>query len=216
MFNMEDKYSPPALNRRERKRHEMADKLAFAAFSLFERDSFDSVTMEQIAMAADVSRGTLYNYFPIKEALLNHYFRMEFRGGVEELLSVVTQQPTLEATLLGIFDVFADWTADRRCYLPLSIAYGINQRLLDGNGSSRDELHALLVSIFAAAGRRGELAVDTDVIQLADYLQHLYLAAILRWLPTDEISPKTQLHLMVKFFVSAASAQKNSNIKDSL
>ena len=65
MFNMKDKNSPPALNRRERKRHEMADKLACAAFSLFEHDSFESVTMEQIARAADVSRGTLYNYFPI-------------------------------------------------------------------------------------------------------------------------------------------------------
>ena len=213
---MKDKNSPPALNRRERKRHEMADKLACAAFSLFEHDSFESVTMEQIATAADVSRGTLYNYFPIKEALLDHYFRMEFKGGVDELLTVGTQLPTLQATLLGLFDVFAGWAADRRRYLPLSIAYGINRRLLDGNVSSRDELHGLFANILAAAVSRRELPLDADVIQLADYLQQLYLAAILRWLPTDEISPKTQLHLMVKFFVSAASSQKNSNKKDSL
>ena len=213
---MEDKNSPPRLNRRERKRHEMADKLACAAFSLFERYGFESVTMEQIATAVDVSRGTLYNYFPSKEALLDHYFRLEFRGGEEELLTVVTQLPTLEATLLGLFDVFADWASGRRHYLPLSIAYGINRRLLDGSVSSRDELHGLFANILAAAGRRGELAVDADVIQLADYLQHLYLAAILRWLPTAEISPKTQLHLMVKFFVSAANSQKNPGIKDLL
>jgi AcrR family transcriptional regulator len=216
MFNMENKNAPPALNRRERKRHETADKLACAAFALFERDAFESVTMEQIATAADVSRGTLYNYFPIKEALLDHYFRLEFQGGVGELLTVVTQQPSLEATLLGLFDAFADWAADRRRYLPLSIAYGINRRLLDGTFSSRDELHGLFVNILAAAVSRGELAVDGDVIQLADYLQHLYLAAILRWLPTDEISPKTQLHLMVKFFVSAANSQENVGIKDLL
>ena len=175
MFNMEDKNSLPALNRRERKRYEMADKLACAAFSLFERDSFESVTMEQIATAADVSRGTLYNYFPIKEALLDHYFGLEFRGGAGDLLTVVTQLPTLEATLLGLFDVFADWAADRRRYLPLSIAYGTNRRLLDGDFFSRDELHGLFTNILSAAVNRGELAVDTDVIQLADYLQHLTL-----------------------------------------
>jgi len=214
MLNMEDKNSPPVSNRRERKRHEMADKLACAAYALFERDGFESVTMEQIATAADVSRGTLYNYFPIKEALLDHYFRLEFQGGAGELLMVVTQQPSLEATLLGLFDVFADWAADRRRYLPLSIAYGMNRRLLDGNFSSRDELHGLFANILAAAVSRGELPVDVDVVQLADYLQHLYLAAILRWLPTDEISPRTQLHLMVRFFVSAAHSRINSDIKD--
>lgn len=211
---MEDKNSAAFVNRRERKRHEMADKLACAAFSLFERDSFESVTMEQIATAADVSRGTLYNYFPIKEALLDHYFRLEFQGGGEDLLTVVSQQPSLEATLLGLFDVFADWAAERRRYLPLSIAYGMNRRLLDGNFSSRDELHGLFANILAAAVGRGEMPVDVDVVQLADYLQHLYLAAILRWLPTDETSPRTQLHLMVKFFVSAANSRKSPDIKD--
>jgi len=205
MFNMNKNNAPHSLSRRERKRHEMATKLACTAFSLFERDGFESVTMEQIATSADVSRGTLYNYFPIKEALLDHYFRIEFQGGVEELLTVVIQLPTLEAILLGLFDVFADWAADRRRYLLLIIAYGINQRLLDGNISSRDELHGLFVNILSAAASRGELSVDVDVTQLADYLQHLYFAAVLRWLPTDELSPKSQLHLMVKFFVNAVN-----------
>ncbi len=34
---------------------------------------YESVTMEQIAAAADVARGTLYNHFPFKEAVLAYW-----------------------------------------------------------------------------------------------------------------------------------------------
>lgn len=52
-----------------------------------------------------------------------------------------------------------------------------------------------------------------EAVELADYLQQLYSAAILRWLPTDENSPKTQLHRMVNFFVSATKHQRKTGIK---
>jgi AcrR family transcriptional regulator len=41
------------------------------AMRLFRRHGFDAVTMEQIAEAADIAKGTLYDYFPVKEAILS-------------------------------------------------------------------------------------------------------------------------------------------------
>ncbi|CAJ0730919.1 hypothetical protein R77592_02498 [Ralstonia mannitolilytica] len=58
---------PIGTGRRERKRLQTLDHLAATAFALFEQHGYDAVTMEQIAAQADVSKGTLYNHFPLKE-----------------------------------------------------------------------------------------------------------------------------------------------------
>ncbi|MGO4777637.1 TetR/AcrR family transcriptional regulator, partial [Lysobacter sp. 2RAB21] len=61
--------SAPTMTRLERKRQHTRDRIAQTAFELFETHGYDAVTMDQIAIAADVARGTLYNHFAVKEAV---------------------------------------------------------------------------------------------------------------------------------------------------
>lgn len=58
----------PNLN--ERRRTETRIAIADAAVELFARDGFDSVTMDDVAAAADVSRRTVYRHFATKEDLI--------------------------------------------------------------------------------------------------------------------------------------------------
>lgn len=53
-----------------RKPKSTPDDIIPIAWELFERHGFDATTMADIATAAGVSRRTLFNYFPAKEALL--------------------------------------------------------------------------------------------------------------------------------------------------
>ncbi len=53
-----------------RKPKSTPDEIIRIAWSLFERDGFDSTTMADVAMAVGISRRTLFNYFSTKEALL--------------------------------------------------------------------------------------------------------------------------------------------------
>src|SRR3546814_20841401 len=62
-------------SRRQRKRAQTANHLSATAFRRFETHGYDVVAMEQIAAEADVAKATLYNYFPVTEALLAHRFR---------------------------------------------------------------------------------------------------------------------------------------------
>jgi AcrR family transcriptional regulator len=55
---------------RERKKQQTRDAIARAAAALFARDGFESVTVQQIARAANVSRQTVFNYFATKEEML--------------------------------------------------------------------------------------------------------------------------------------------------
>lgn len=55
---------------RERKKQETRERIGKAAVRLFLRSSFDGVTVADIARAANVSEGTVFNYFPTKESLV--------------------------------------------------------------------------------------------------------------------------------------------------
>jgi AcrR family transcriptional regulator len=60
---------------RERKKQRTRQAIGEAAFRLFEERGFENVTVAEVARAADVSEGTVFNYFPTKEDLF--YAQME-------------------------------------------------------------------------------------------------------------------------------------------
>jgi AcrR family transcriptional regulator len=55
---------------RESKKQATTRRIKVAARELFLEHGFEATTMDQVAMAADVSRASLFNYFPGKAALL--------------------------------------------------------------------------------------------------------------------------------------------------
>src|SRR5246500_5921419 len=65
--------TPPRSDRRERRRLETRERLYRAALELFGERGFLETTVEDITEAADVGKGTFFNYFPTKEHVLATY-----------------------------------------------------------------------------------------------------------------------------------------------
>ncbi|WP_435134783.1 TetR/AcrR family transcriptional regulator [Actinacidiphila sp. bgisy144] len=59
---------------RARKKARTRDTIADAAISLFLAHGFDAVSVNDVAAAAEVSKPTLFRYFPTKEDLVLHRF----------------------------------------------------------------------------------------------------------------------------------------------
>src|SRR3954451_22002089 len=55
---------------RERKKQQTRDAIAAAALALFLEHGYDTVTVADVAEAADVSEKTVFNYFPAKEDMV--------------------------------------------------------------------------------------------------------------------------------------------------
>ncbi|HZW81923.1 MAG TPA: TetR/AcrR family transcriptional regulator [Candidatus Deferrimicrobium sp.] len=70
MFEMQ-----AALSRRERKKQETREKIYHTALTLFRIQGFEKTSVDQITSRADVGKGTFYNYFPTKEAVIYQYTR---------------------------------------------------------------------------------------------------------------------------------------------
>lgn len=85
--------SQPGL--RERKKQQTRQAIADAAHRLFAERGFDAVTVAEVAREADVSEGTVFNYFPAKEDLF--YEPME--AFEESLIEAVRERPPGESVL---------------------------------------------------------------------------------------------------------------------
>src|SRR5215467_2176472 len=64
-------------SRRERRSAELRERLFRAALQLFASKGYAETTVEDITEAADVGKGTFFNYFPSKERLLIAFGEMQ-------------------------------------------------------------------------------------------------------------------------------------------
>jgi AcrR family transcriptional regulator len=197
--------------RRERKRIQTLDHLAATAFALFETHGYDAVTMEQIAAQADVSKGTLYNHFPVKEALLAHQFHTELADGGAQLRPLFEAQTGFVARMSVLLSASADWCNTRRPYLAPYFRY----RFADADLASRYRdvgRRSGLASIFNALIHAGQLAGELDTTLTADHLatlfEYLYLGALMRWLPHPEQSLHEGFAAIIDVFVRGAGRKE--------
>lgn len=58
------------IDRRQRKKIAIRAQILSAGIDLFSRRGIDGVTIDQIAEAADIGKGTIYNYFSTKEDIV--------------------------------------------------------------------------------------------------------------------------------------------------
>ncbi len=59
--------------RRRRRRAKLKAEIFEAAMTLFAEKGYDHVTVDEIAAAAEIAKGTFFNYFPTKEHVLVEY-----------------------------------------------------------------------------------------------------------------------------------------------
>ncbi|MFI7288200.1 TetR family transcriptional regulator [Streptomyces anulatus] len=136
---------PPApVGLRERKKRLTYQAVSDAAIAMFLERGFDKVSVAEVAAAADISKPTLFRYFPAKEDLVLH----RFADHEDESARVVTERPPDEGPLDALRRHFLDGL-DRRdpvtglCDVPEVLKF---HRLLYGTPS-------LVARMYAYQGR---------------------------------------------------------------
>ncbi|WP_203236595.1 TetR family transcriptional regulator [Nocardia panacis] len=83
---------------REHKKRQLRATIADTALRLFVADGFDAVPVVQVAAAAEVSKRTLFKYFPTKEDLVLH----RFADHVDDAARIVRDRPQGETPLTAL------------------------------------------------------------------------------------------------------------------
>ena len=83
-------------DRRSRRSAELRERLFRAALTLFAKKGFAETTVEDITNAADVGKGTFFNYFPSKDHILLAFSEMQLaklQSAVDEARRTSTPMP---------------------------------------------------------------------------------------------------------------------------
>ncbi|WP_179500237.1 TetR/AcrR family transcriptional regulator [Streptomyces sp. WZ.A104] len=144
-------HEPAPVGLRERKKRLTYQAVSDAAVAMFLERGFDKVSVAEVAAAADISKPTLFRYFPAKEDLVLH----RFADHEDEAARVVTASSPDETPLDALRRHFLDGL-DRRdpvtglCDAPQVLAF---LRLLYGTPSLVARLHAYQSRSEAALAR---------------------------------------------------------------
>jgi AcrR family transcriptional regulator len=119
---------------RERKKRQTREVIAGVAMRLFLERGFDAVTVDDIARAADVSKKTVFNYFPAKEDLV-------FTRGAERraaLVAAIRARPP-GTSIVQPFRELTEEILDRIERDPVDETLAV-PRLVMGSDALRDRL----------------------------------------------------------------------------
>lgn len=197
------------LSRRERKKDETRQRIVEQAMALFGERGYEAVTMEQIAEAADVAKGTLYNYFSVKEAIVSAYMRACALQAAPEVARLVAEAADTRERLSRLFVEVAQWQRGQRELYRHYLNYRMTQ-LLESlrNPELRSGFDQNLLLIIQQGIDDGELRNDLSAVNLAGYLGSGYLTVMLNWLAQDDYDYEAGLLQMVDIFLSGAQRRK--------
>ncbi|MBW4638445.1 MAG: TetR/AcrR family transcriptional regulator [Gloeocapsa sp. UFS-A4-WI-NPMV-4B04] len=87
--------------------HQYRKELLMKSFDLFAQKGYSSITMRQLAQELGVSTGTLYHYFPSKEALFLQLSEELEQQNILHFLTEAGNLPTLSERIEHLFNFIA-------------------------------------------------------------------------------------------------------------
>lgn len=167
-------------------RHEQDEarrtRIARAAFELFARTGLDSVSAQDIARAAFVSRTNLYRYFPSK----THMLLAHFERAVSELQAEALRRLSSGATPQAVWQQVTARMADlgvRYRHLVGAVGQAVLARGRSGEAQPEWQTAQTLVSlvepVLSAMKAQGKLRPDADTRFLAALLVDACLMSLL-------------------------------------
>ena len=172
---------PPPL--RERKKRDTRDRILLAGLAAFTARGFENCTIDEIARAADVGKGTVYNYFRTKEDLVVSFMvdverrlqgevatLAQARGSAASILTRFVQaQMALKAPHYPLVRLFLAQLAGRATPADPWVA------------EASAALDPPLIHLFEKLQKRGLLRADVDLATLIGAFKVMQLGLMVLW-----------------------------------
>jgi AcrR family transcriptional regulator len=174
--------SGPRHGRRARRSAETRERLFRAALDLFARKGFTETTVEDITEAADVGKGTFFNYFPSKDHILLAFGEMQL-AKLESAVAEARASHEAMPHFLGSLGVRMTQEPIRnpgiirallQAYLSTS---AVRVAMLD----LQKRVQALHTEIIVLGQERGEIRKDLPAAEIAHVFRQTIFGTLLFW-----------------------------------
>jgi AcrR family transcriptional regulator len=167
---------------REYQKKRRRERIFQAAMNLFRERGFQETTATDIAKAAHVSRGTFFNYFPYKEAVLLDYGSLLLSRLREEVRKRLAQGQDPLQVLHFLFGELAQFTKEEKA-LVLPLLYELlNPDPIRAKAAFEAlPLGDLIAEVLRPLKEKGVVRQDLSLERMGRTLADLYFLAALRW-----------------------------------
>jgi len=170
------------MGRRQRRAAETRVRLFRCALQLFAESGFPNVTVEDITDAADVGKGTFFNYFESKDHVLGVMAEIQL-GKVREAVTLAESgKQTIQSVLHRLFLRVAEEPGRSpdlaRALISSFLASKAVRGLIDRNFS---EGRKMIARVVAAGQKRGEIDPRLKKKKVALQLQQAFMGTLLLW-----------------------------------
>ncbi|MEN6324883.1 MAG: TetR/AcrR family transcriptional regulator [Syntrophomonas sp.] len=205
--------------RMERKKRELRQKIIDIAMKLFDDQGFSNTTMEQIAEAADVARKTLYNYFPVKEAIADEYVRAISNQMAEEALAELQHLPDTRSRLLSALNNAYGWVEINPELTGIVLGYRFKTSYYSTdkcpglkNDLQERGTYRIIAEIIRQGQEAGEIRSDIRLKLLVRYIDLLRGTIVWEWLQdTSLFDLREEISKMVNMVLDGIkSGEKHS------
>jgi AcrR family transcriptional regulator len=212
------------IGRRERRRQETRERLFEAAVRLLSEREFEAVTVEAITEAADVGKGTFFNYFPNKEAVVSYFFEYKVSRLAQAVRRVQEADNLPEAgaddlpggpiwqKMLRVFDLCSDSPKEsQRMTRTLLSLVLTNMEVRRAYGVMMHEIGNLTRGFIEEAQRSGEVRTDLTADQIVCHLHMVHLGAVSYWAYSDTAESMEQMiHRSYRLLWEGVAAREKS------
>jgi AcrR family transcriptional regulator len=180
----------PRPSRRERRRVETRERIFRAALQLFAQRGFIQTTVEHITEAADVGKGTFFNYFPSKEHVFGVMTEIQLGKIGEGVEEAEAGSSSIERVVERLFHRLAEEPGKSP-----ALARGLMSALVGSDrvrqlaGEAMAEGRKRLTRIFSLGQKHGEIRRDRKPQSMAWMFQQTLFGTIVLW----TIQPETPL-----------------------
>lgn len=194
--------------RTERKKEETHKRIITAAVGLFNQYGLEAVTMEQIAETVDIAKGTLYNYYPSKEAIINAFIQHTFQERNDDRISQLRQLPDTRTRLTRVFRVLIEGVQAQGAIFEAFMVYRMKQvtsfKPVEGEQSG---LSFLIHEIIDLGQQSHELRTDLPEEYLSGLFEYTLIAAIRPYyLDPASFDPQRSVDQCVDLFMNGAKS----------
>lgn len=170
--------------RREKARLQTEEKIRKTAARLFRKQGFEKTTIRQIAEAADLGLGTVYNYVDDKHGLLDLISKDDLERVTREAFETLPPKAAIADALLHVFTAL--YAHHKR---QPDLAFIIVKELTFARDSKRkdrenrfEEFNRLLATLIQQAQKRGELGEHFHAGEAATLIFGLHFFLLILWL----------------------------------
>ena len=195
---------PSGESRMERKKEETRQKILVAAMQLFREQGFDSVSMETIAETVDIAKGTLYNYFPVKEAILDEYIRRNFKESNQTMVAKIQKLPNTAVRMEAVFTDLLKGIQSQKVIFEKYVAYRMQHWIsFDQEEHEKSGFQLIATEIIRLGQASGELRSDLPTLMLEDLCEYVFMLMVKEfYLASETFSAPQAIERSINIFLN--------------